>query len=148
MITAIHDVRPTSTTPIFAEMPAGSRSDAPSAAAAAPEQVLEARSGLDALLSSSAEIRAAAVLTVAGEQLASTDGRNWSEAARELWKAAGAAGDLPVTQIHVAEEAGEIFAVSDGNMWALATTDRFSLASLTFCDLRALLRGIPRVGEA
>ena len=47
--------------------------------------------------------------------------------------------------MHVATEDGEVYAVRGRAGSAVAITDRFTLASLMFCDLRSALR---RVGTA
>ncbi|HEY8808621.1 MAG TPA: hypothetical protein VIM28_01250, partial [Solirubrobacterales bacterium] len=59
----------------------------------------------------------------------------------------------PVEQVHIGTEQGEVFALRHAGLAAVAVTERFALASLTFFDLRALLRdlvagGDGRAGEA
>ena len=61
------------------------------------------------------------------------------------------AGEGPVEQVHIATEQGEVFAVRDAGLVAVAVTNRFALASLLFFDLRATLRDLARgtaIGEA
>lgn len=145
--TVIHATRPRFIATIFAEMAVGAArttaSPGTTAAAAVAERLL-AR-----LLSDSTEIRAAAALAPSGAQLASTDGRDWAGEAEVLWRTADAfpeAGDDadPASQIHVGTDAGELFAIRRETGSVLATTERFALASLVACDLRAVLRGLER----
>ena len=42
--------------------------------------------------------------------------------------------------VHVAIDGGELFAVRDERFTVIGIADRFSLASLILCDLRAALR--------
>ncbi len=93
---------------------------------------------------SSTELRAAAVLDAESRQLAATDEADWSGAAVALWAAADAGPGGPATQVHVGGEAGEVFAVRGERHSVVATAQRFALASLMFCDLRAVLRGLER----
>ncbi len=54
----------------------------------------------------------------------------------------------PVEQVHVATEQGEVFALRDAGLAAVAVTNRFALASLTFFDLRASLLDLARGAAA
>ena len=66
-----------------------------------------------------------------------------------LLEAADGAGGAPVDHVHVATEAGEVFAVRAGDLALVVVTPRFTLASLTFSDMRAVLRELRRSdGEA
>lgn len=99
-----------------------------------------AERAIERLLDASVDLRSVALLDAAGEVLAASSDNGWSERSRELWGAAGATGEEPV-QVHVATDAGEVFAVrSAARSSAIAVTQRFALASLMFCDLRAALR--------
>ena len=78
---------------------------------------------------------------------------HWREDAAALFEVADRAGGEPVEQVHVGTEQGEVFALRHAGLAAIAVTERFALASLTFFDLRALLRdlaagGDGRAGEA
>lgn len=91
----------------------------------------------------STDLRAAAIFGPAGEQLAATDEAiDWAERAAALWVAADRPGDGPAEAVHVATEAGEVFAVRGAGGSIVATSERFALASLMFCDLRAVLRDL------
>ncbi len=95
----------------------------------------------------SADLRAAAVLAPDGTLLAGTEEAPWAERSAELWEAADVSGPGgPVTQLHVAGENGEVFAIRDEGLTAIAVTDRFALESLMFCDLRAVLRELGEEG--
>lgn len=96
----------------------------------------------------SADLRACALVGADGAVLASTADAPWGERSAALWEAADAARPDAgsVTQVQVAGEGGEVFAVRDGGVTAIAVTERFALASLMLCDLRAALREL-REGE-
>ena len=66
----------------------------------------------------------------------------WAEEVDEIWSAAEAArrDPEPPSQVHIGSEGGELFAVRDQGVTAIAVTDRFTLESLMLCDLRAALR--------
>jgi hypothetical protein len=89
----------------------------------------------------SLDLRACAILDPDGEQLAASSDADWATCASELWGAATDDTSAAPTQVHVATIEGEVFAArgADGRS-AIAVTDRFALASLMFCDLRAALR--------
>lgn len=102
----------------------------------------EAERAIEQLAAASADLRAVALLGPEGEILAATSANDWTLQARELWDAAGAAGADP-EQVHVATEDGAVFAVrSPAGTVAIAVAQRFALASLMFCDLRAALRDL------
>jgi predicted regulator of Ras-like GTPase activity (Roadblock/LC7/MglB family) len=114
--------------------------DRRSADAAAAERVLEQ------LRRRAPDLRDAAVLGADGGQLAATDDRDWSAPAAALWRAADGTEDGSATQVHVGTEDGEVIAVRAGHAMAIATTERFALASLLLCDLRDLLRELESRG--
>ena len=76
---------------------------------------------------------------------ASGEAAGWAEEAVTLLRVADAAGAEPVEQVHVATQAGEVFALRAHGFAAIAVTERFALASLTFFDMRSALRerGLP-----
>lgn len=100
------------------------------------------------LVELSADLRACALIGADGTVLASTADAPWAERAADLWAAADAAepGAGPATAVQVAVAAGEVFAARDRGVTAVAVTDRFALASLMFCDLRAALRELAAEG--
>src|SRR6478752_3015885 len=99
----------------------------------------------------SPDLRGAAILDSGGKVLAATDEpRRWEEDVAALLVAADRAGGESVEQIHIATEQGEVFAIRDAGLAAVAVTNRFALASLLFFDLRATLRDLARgtaIGE-
>ncbi len=107
---------------------------------------------LAGLSEGSPDLREAALLSADGSQLASTDGGDWSAEAAALWRATDAAGGgvgrtgASPDQVHVATSDGDVFSVRDAEAVVVATSDRFALASLMLCDLRAVLRGLHRGG--
>jgi predicted regulator of Ras-like GTPase activity (Roadblock/LC7/MglB family) len=114
-------------------------------AAASPEAAEQA---LDYLTEMSIDLRGAAILDGGGEVLASSgDAEAWAGAARRLLEIADRAEEEPVSQVHVATEQGEVFAVRAEGLVAVAVTERFTLASLMAFDMRAVLRDLAR-GES
>lgn len=113
-----------------------------------------AEGALAYLAEMSLDLRGAAILGADGAVLAASDQpERWREDAVALFEVADRAGGEPVEQIHVGTEQGEVFALRHAGLAAVAVTERFALASLTFFDLRALLRdlaagGDGRAGEA
>lgn len=101
------------------------------------------------LVELSADLRACALVGADGAVLASSDRAPWGEHAAELWAAADAArSDAgPATQVQVGTDGGELFATRSGGVTAIAVTDRFALASLMLCDLRAALRELAAAGN-
>lgn len=91
------------------------------------------------LMEESPGVRACAVLAPDGSVLAESAENEWTSAVAELWSAAAEGGHEPA-QVHVATEDGEVYAARENGSTAVAVTDRFTLASLMFCDLRAALR--------
>jgi len=83
------------------------------------------------------------VLSADGNVLsASGDADDWGEAARGLLAAADAAQDEPAAYAHVATGDGEVFCLREGELVAVAVTERFVLASLMVFDLRSVLRDL------
>lgn len=109
------------------------------------------------LRSQSPDLRAAALIGADGNQIAATDDADWTAGLERLWAAAepadtdgdGSGGET--VEVHVGTEAGEVFAVRGSRAAIVATSERFVLASLMFCDLRAVLRALdgprPRGGQ-
>jgi hypothetical protein len=95
------------------------------------------------LVAETAGIRSCALLATEGEVLAASGEADWSRAAAAMWEAATDRRRPEPTQIHVATDEGEVFIARDEvGVTAIAVTDRFPLASLVFCDLRAALRQV------
>jgi len=107
-----------------------------------------AESALAYLAEMSLDLRGAAILATDGAVLAASDRpERWREDAAALFEVADRAGGEPVEQIHVGTEQGEVFALRHAGLAAIAVTERFALASLTFFDLRALLRDLATGGD-
>ena len=89
------------------------------------------------------DIRGAVILGPEGAPLAASgDGEAWPEAAREMLEAADAAAGEPISHVHVGTEDGEAFAVRERGFAVVAAAERFTLASLVFADMRAVLRDL------
>jgi predicted regulator of Ras-like GTPase activity (Roadblock/LC7/MglB family) len=111
----------------------------PDAAATAPAPAA-ADAALSFLTEMSPDLRGAAILTADGTVLAASgDAAEWAEESVALFARADAAAE-PVEQVHVATQAGEVFALRHEGFAAVAVTERFALASLTFFDMRSALR--------
>ena len=92
-------------------------------------------------------MRGCAILSESGEVLAASgDSERWGETGRDLITAADAARGEPVTHAHVATGDGEAFCVREDTLVAVAVTDRFVLASLTFWDMRIALQELAAAG--
>lgn len=114
--------------------------DAPVKAAPTPTEAALAIARLEAM---SADVRGAVVLGPDGSALAASGEADvWERAARELLAAADDAAGEAVTHAHVGTEDGEVFAVRAGGLALVAATERFTLASLVFADIRAVLRDL------
>lgn len=115
-----------------------------SAAAAPSEESAEA--ALEFLTEMSPDLRGATILGPEGEVLAATgaERERWGEDVAVLFAAADAAEGVPVEQVHIATEQGEVFAVRNEGLAAVAVTDRFPLASLMLFDMRSTLRQLAR----
>lgn len=130
----IQEARARVTPGIFADMA--------DASTAAPPSGESAEAALEFLAEMSPDLRGAAILGPGGEVLAATEGEaeRWQEDARTLFAVADEAEGEPVEQIHIATEQGEVFAVRNVGLAAVAVTERFALASLLLFDLRSTLR--------
>jgi len=113
-----------------------------------------AEGALAYLAEMSLDLRGAAILDADGAVLAaSSDSGRWREDAAALFEVADRAGGEPVEQVHIGTEQGEVFALRHAGLAAVVVTERFALASLTFFDMRAVLRDLAagadgRAGEA
>jgi hypothetical protein len=114
----------------------------PDAPATAIPSADSAEAGLAFLAEMSPDLRGAAILGPEGEVLASTGDapERWREDAAALFAVADAAEGMPVEQVHIATEQGEVFAIRNAGLAAVAVTERFALASLLLFDLRSMLR--------
>jgi predicted regulator of Ras-like GTPase activity (Roadblock/LC7/MglB family) len=93
------------------------------------------------------DLRGAAILDAAGAVLAAGGpAERWREDAAALFAAAGG-DEEPVEQVHVGTTQGEVFALRHAGLAAVAVTERFALASLTFYDLRMMLRDLAAGGD-
>ncbi|HKB50234.1 MAG TPA: hypothetical protein VKC63_02250 [Solirubrobacterales bacterium] len=91
----------------------------------------------------SPDLRAAAIVGPGGAVLAaSAQPDRWGEDVATLFDVADRAGDGAVEQVHIGTEQGEVFALRHAGLTAVAVTERFALASLTFFDMRSLLRDL------
>lgn len=107
-----------------------------------------AEAALAYLAEMSPDLRGAAILGVGGSVLAaSSDPDRWREDAAALFEVADRAGEEPVEQVHIGTEQGEVFALRHAGLAAIAVTERFALASLTFFDMRSLLRDLAAGGD-
>lgn len=106
-----------------------------------------AEAALAYLAEMSPDLRGAAILAADGAVLAaSSEPRRWQEDAMALLAVADAAEEEPVEQVHIATEQGEVFALRHAGLIAVAVTERFPLASLTFFDIRTVLRDLAAGG--
>ena len=138
--TTSHDARSKDTLAILIEMP--------DRATTAPRPA-DAELAVARLREMSSDLRGAAVLDSDGTTLAATgDPDRWARAGAALLAAADAAAGAPATHAHVGTEDGEAFAVRDDGFAMVAVADRFTLASLLLCDMRAVLRDLHRAGES
>jgi predicted regulator of Ras-like GTPase activity (Roadblock/LC7/MglB family) len=120
---------------ILAEMADGETNGAISRAAA--------EGALAYLAEMSPDLRGAAIIGADGAVLAASDRPDrWREDAAALFEVADRAGAEPVEQIHIGTEQGEVFALRHAGLTAVAVTERLALASLTFFDMRSLLRDL------
>lgn len=119
------------------------------AAAAAAPSAESAEAALGFLTEMSPDLRGAAILGSEGEVLAATgeEPERWAEDAAALFTAADAAEGVPVEQVHIATEQGEVFAIRNAGMVAVTVTDRFALASLMLFDMRSTLRQLAQETE-
>jgi hypothetical protein len=102
-----------------------------------------AEAALAFLAEMSPDLRGAAILAEDGTVLAAAEEpERWGEDAAALFAIADRAGGEPAEQVHIATEQGEVFGLRHAGLAAVAVTERFALASLTFFDLRATLRDL------
>jgi predicted regulator of Ras-like GTPase activity (Roadblock/LC7/MglB family) len=102
-----------------------------------------AEQALAYLTEMSADLRGAAILDSRGAVLAASgDAERWREDGAALLRVADAAGGEPVEQVHIGTGQGEVFAVREGGLAAVAVSERFVLASLMFFDMRSILRDL------
>jgi predicted regulator of Ras-like GTPase activity (Roadblock/LC7/MglB family) len=102
-----------------------------------------AEAALAYLSEMSPDLRGAAILGPGGAVLAARgDADRWQEDVAALFEVADRAGEEPVEQVHIGTEQGEVFAQRHAGLAAVAVTERFALASLTFFDMRSLLRDL------
>jgi hypothetical protein len=111
-----------------------------------PDRELAAHS-LEHLMELSPEMRGGAILESGEVLAASGDEGEWGDPAAALLAAADADG-ATADQIHVATEAGEVFALREGSLTAVAVTERFVLAALMAFDMRATLRDLAAGGAS
>jgi predicted regulator of Ras-like GTPase activity (Roadblock/LC7/MglB family) len=136
--TVIQEARARLTVGIFTQV-----MDASAAAAPSGES---AEAALAFIAEMSPDLRGAAILGPEGQVLAASgeEPERWREDAAALFAVADAAEGESVQQIHVATEQGEVFAIRNAGLAAVAVTDRFALASLMLFDLRSALRELTR----
>lgn len=130
----IQEARARDTVGSFSQMADASATTAPSSESA--------EAALAFLAEMSPDLRGAAILGPDGVALAATSGEpeRWAEDAATLLAAADAAEGVPIEQAHIATEQGEVFAIRNEGLAAVAVTERFALASLLLFDLRSMLR--------
>ncbi|HET9592938.1 MAG TPA: hypothetical protein VFP17_08480 [Solirubrobacterales bacterium] len=118
----------------------------PDAAAAAAPSAESAEAALAFLAEMSPDLRGAAILGPEGEVLAASgeEPERWGEDAAALFAAADAAEEAAVEQVHVATEQGEVFAIRNEGLAAVAVSERFALASLMLFDMRSMLRQLAK----
>jgi hypothetical protein len=119
---------------MFADMAVNAERDGSAASA----QTAVARLG-----EMSPDLRGCAILDADGRVLAATGKHDrWGGAGAALLAAADGAASEPVTHAHVATEEGEAFALRHEGLAMVAVAERFTLASLMFFDMRAVLRDL------
>ena len=107
-----------------------------------------AEAALAFLAEMSPDLRGAAILDASGAvRAASGEPERWREDVAALFEAADRADGEAVEQVHIGTEQGEVFALRHSGLAAVAVTERFALASLTFFDMRALLRDLAAGGN-
>ncbi len=107
-----------------------------------------AEGALAYLTEMSPDLRGAAILDREGAVLAASDQpERWRDDVASLFEVADRAGAEPVEQVHIGTEQGEVFALRHAGLAAVAVAERFALASLTFFDMRAVLRDLAAGGD-
>jgi hypothetical protein len=104
-----------------------------------PDQDIAAQS-LARLMELSPEMRGGAILA-SGEVIAASGEGDWGEVTAAMLAAADSGGE-PAEQVHIATEAGEVFALRDAKLTAVAVTERYVLASLMAFDMRSVLHDL------
>jgi predicted regulator of Ras-like GTPase activity (Roadblock/LC7/MglB family) len=118
----------------------------PDAVTTAPAPA-DAEAALAFLTEMSPDLRGGAILTADGTVLAASgEASGWATETVALLSVADATGDGPVEQVHVATQAGEVFALRAHGFAAVVVTERFTLSSLTFFDMRSALRELATGG--
>jgi predicted regulator of Ras-like GTPase activity (Roadblock/LC7/MglB family) len=140
--TVIQDARARVTVGIFTKMADVTATAVPSGDSA--------EASLSFLAEMSPDLRGAAILGSDGEVLAASSGKpkRWQEDAAVLFAAADAAEEAPVEQVHISTEQGEVFAIRNEGLAAVAVTDRFALASLLLFDMRSMLRELAKEAKS
>jgi predicted regulator of Ras-like GTPase activity (Roadblock/LC7/MglB family) len=106
-----------------------------------------AEQALAYLTEMSADLRGAAILDSRGRVLAAAEEPDrWREDCAALFEVADRAGGEPVEQVHIATQQGEVFALRHAGLAAIAVTERFTLSSLMFFDMRSILRDLAASG--
>jgi predicted regulator of Ras-like GTPase activity (Roadblock/LC7/MglB family) len=96
----------------------------------------------------SPDLRGGAILSDEGTVLAASGHPDrWGEDVAALLDVADRAGAEPVQQLHIATEQGEVFALRHAGLAAVAVSERLTLASLLFFDMRAVLRDLAAGGD-
>ena len=111
-----------------------------------PEEAAER--ALAFLAEMSPDLRGAAILGSDGDVLAATDEpRRWEEDVATLLAVADRADGERVEQVHIGTEQGEVFAIRNAGLTAVAVTERFALSSVLFFDMRSILRDLAAGGD-
>lgn len=119
-----------------------SRTTPPGPAADTAPSAADAELAVARMGEMSADLRSCAVLDADGNELASSGGSGWARAGAAFLAAADAADGEAATQVHVATEDGEAFAVREGGLAMVAVAERFTLSSLVLFDMRTVLRDL------
>jgi hypothetical protein len=114
-----------------------------SAATREPVGEAEAQAAIARLEEMSPDLRGCAILDPEGRALAASgEARRWADAGAALLAAADEGGDEPASEVHVATDEGEAFAVRHQGLAMVAVAERFALGALMVFDMRAALRGL------
>lgn len=127
---------------MFAEMADATLPQAPPTPPRPDPVPQRARAALARFERLSADVRGAAIVAPGGSVIAASgDEGRWRAAAGDLLRAADAAVGS-ASQVHVATEEGEVYAVRLRGLGMVAVSERFALASLVLSDMRAALREV------
>lgn len=107
----------------------------------------DAERAVGRLVEMCADLRSCAIVADGGGVLAESAPNDWGAAVPRLWELLDGDRGATAGQIHVGSEGGELFAARLDGITVVALTDRFALASLMFCDLRAVLRDLRSPAE-